>query len=253
MKLHVMSDLHMEFWSKDAYARFFVKLEKHAGGADAAILAGDICNIGDDRFAETFVSGMKRFAEIYPQVYYVPGNHEFWGSTFGTVDAAIGAVETANKNVSVLSPSRQPSNLVSSKLNISGGTMWFPPGGLYPQHWCDFNRIHDSEKIYSRHQDFLDQNDLGDVVVTHHLPTSESIAPEWIGSSTNDYFCAHLEEWILSRRQLRLSLPKLWVHGHTHNATDFQSAYGFRVYCNPLGYPSEGLNPGFWDRLMVEI
>lgn len=41
------------------------------------------------------------------------------------------------------------------------------------------------------------------------------------------------------------SSPKVIVHGHTHEAADYNLA-GIRVVCNPFGYPFEGrtkINP----------
>ena len=46
--------------------------------------------------------------------------------------------------------------------------------------------------------------------------------------------------------------PALWIHGHTHDAFDYE-IYGTRVVCNPRGYPEEAERYGFDTQLIVEI
>jgi Icc-related predicted phosphoesterase len=69
------------------------------------------------------------------------------------------------------------------------------------------------------------------VVVTHHAPSSGSIA-EWYKHDTlmNGAFHSDLSEFIMDRPQI-----KLWTHGHMHNVSDYIVGET-RVVCNPRGY-----------------
>jgi hypothetical protein len=44
----------------------------------------------------------------------------------------------------------------------------------------------------------------------------------------------------------------LWVHGHMHDAFDYE-IYGTRVVCNPRGYAPNALNADFRPDLVVKI
>lgn len=46
--------------------------------------------------------------------------------------------------------------------------------------------------------------------------------------------------------------PALWIHGHTHDAFDYE-LYGTKVVCNPRGYPEEANSSGFMPDLIVEV
>jgi hypothetical protein len=48
---------------------------------------------------------------------------------------------------------------------------------------------------------------------------------------------------------------KLWVHGHTHVAKDYE-LNGTRIVCNPRGYADEAFRKddnGFDPRLMIKL
>lgn len=69
------------------------------------------------------------------------------------------------------------------------------------------------------------------VVVTHHAPSSESIAECYKGDTLmNGAFRSDLSEFILDRPQIAL-----WTHGHMHNVSDYMMG-DTRVVCNPRGY-----------------
>jgi Icc-related predicted phosphoesterase len=113
--------------------------------------------------------------------------------------------------------------------------------------------VYDSmAEIQKEHESLINDPALwaSEVVVTHHYPTDESIAPRWQGEPSNVFFSARIDKTLQKHPNSNI---KLWIHGHTHDPMDFVSKYGFRVYCNPHGYPGEGSNRNFWDRLLVEV
>jgi Icc-related predicted phosphoesterase len=93
---------------------------------------------------------------------------------------------------------------------------------------------------------FLDENlREGDVVVSHYLPSRQSVPVRFERSLSNDWFVCNVEAFILERK------PALWIHGHTHDSVDYRIG-STRVVCNPLGYAGKE-NDAFDDTLLVEV
>jgi hypothetical protein len=80
------------------------------------------------------------------------------------------------------------------------------------------------------------------VVVTHFLPHPGSIAPRFATHPLNPAFASDL--------QPLLARATLWIHGHTHAASDYRVG-GARIVCNPRGYPGEPT--GFRPDLVVNV
>jgi Icc-related predicted phosphoesterase len=109
----------------------------------------------------------------------------------------------------------------------------------------------DSIRIHKRSVSFLidalgTPYDGPTVVVTHHLPSSMSIAPRFTNDPLNPSFASRLE-YLVEQAQ-----PRLWVHGHTHEACDYE-LFNTRVICNPRGYPGERQQQPYRPELIVEI
>ena len=81
------------------------------------------------------------------------------------------------------------------------------------------------------------------VVVTHHLPTLEVVAPHHRGSVLNSAFATDLSKLIAGSR------IDAWIYGHSHTNIDAE-INGTKVICNQMGYVfdnehiSNGFNPG---------
>jgi len=84
------------------------------------------------------------------------------------------------------------------------------------------------------------------VVVTHHAPSSQSVHPRYANDLLTPAFASNLENLMDGDR------PTLWVHGHMHDAFDYE-VYGTRVVCNPRGYTPNALNADFQPDLVMEI
>jgi Icc-related predicted phosphoesterase len=88
--------------------------------------------------------------------------------------------------------------------------------------------------------------DGGTVVVTHHAPSSRSVHTRYARDLLSPAFASSLEKLMDGDRAL------LWVHGHMHDAFDYE-IYGTRIVCNPRGYAPYALAQGFMPDLIVEI
>src|SRR5436190_20487806 len=96
MRLHVMSDLHLEF-HRDGGFGFLDSLP--APEVDALVLAGDVGNI---RTMYHLTDVMKRICSRYPRSVFVFGNHEFYGSSLAQIGAAKAIVQKSIPNLTVL-------------------------------------------------------------------------------------------------------------------------------------------------------
>ncbi len=86
------------------------------------------------------------------------------------------------------------------------------------------------------------------VVITHHGPSADSVAPRWANDALTPAFSSNLPDEFFQ-------VPKLWVHGHTHDSRDYVRGNA-RVLCNPRGYlmrDGSFENNAFDQRLVVEV
>ena len=112
---------------------------------------------------------------------------------------------------------------------------------LYEKHWPDFENIARlPEWVYECNRRFVElaeQTTAETVVITHHLPTEQSVDAHFVESEWNRFFVCDMSRVILERK------PRLWLHGHTHCSLDYRYEQT-RVICNPFGYAWEP-NPRF--------
>jgi hypothetical protein len=94
------------------------------------------------------------------------------------------------------------------------------------------------------------------VVVTHHAPSSRSVAPRYRGDPLTPGFASELPQQMLED-------AVLWIHGHMHDSCAYKvgslgEGRTCKVVCNPRGYPldrrgSRFENPAFDSALLVQI
>lgn len=240
MKLNILSDLHLSGG----------ELDIPRNDADVVILAGDIAR---PEQAVRWASGFDK------PVLYVPGNHEFYGSSLADTVPKLRQL-CAGTGIHVL----DCDDIIIQGVRFLGATLWTDfllhgEGGPRTQalqeaqnFMRDFQKIHIGaapDRLFSPAdcaalcqvqscwlEDRLAQSHAGPtVVVTHHAPSRRSIHPRFAGSLLNACFVSDLDRLGDGRR------ARLWVHGHTHDSFDY-AVNGTRVVCNPRGYCSEGVN-----------
>ena len=240
MKIRLLSDLHTEF-------RLPYKSEPLANyrGEDVLVLAGDIAS-GSTNTMDV----IKFFRDQgFPQIVYVPGNHEYYGTGFDEFNAKMENKCLQFDNVHFLNPG----SVEIGGVLFVGGTLWTNfADNPFSQSAAkrginDFRMIRDFSVnrcagTYYQHFDYIkDQyehrNGRKVVVVTHFLPARECIAPRFRGPDLiNDYFANNLGEYISTMSDTT------WLFGHTHDATDITLG-DTRVVANPHGYYT-ALNDG---------
>lgn len=241
MKLHILSDLHLRVSG----------METPHTDADVVVLAGDIAR---PTAAVDWALGFDR------PVVYVPGNHEFFGSSLQAVPRELKRL-CAGTQIHVL----HNDVLQIQGVRFLGSTLWtdFRIAGDQAQQSramseakafaYDFSRVtlgespvdrtltpQDTTTLFEANARWLDEElsrpfDGPTVVVTHHAPSPQSIHPRFEGSLLNGYFVSDAE-WLLQGHR-----AQLWIHGHLHDSFDYH-VDGTRVVCNPRGYAKDGVN-----------
>jgi predicted phosphodiesterase len=247
MKLHILSDLHIEF----------ADFELPETDADVIVLAGDI-GVG--------VSGLEWMKKQRPSkpFIYVPGNHEFYGHDM----ALVGELrDAAPRNIHVLDNER----VVVDGVRFLGAVLWtdfrlFGEADKWfstqraRQNMNDFFAIQyegrrftptDSIAVHETSRQWLTGElqqpfDGKTVVVTHHAPSARSVPPRFATDLLTPAFASNLEHLMDGQR------AALWIHGHTHDPFDYE-INGTRVICNPRGYPGESMSWTSRAALVSEI
>jgi predicted phosphodiesterase len=240
MKIRLLSDLHTEFrlpYKTHALSEY--------RGENVLVLAGDIASGSTNT-----VDVIKHFkAQGFPEIVYVPGNHEYYGTSFDDFNTKMAAKCADIEGVHFLNPGSVEINGVL----FVGGTLWTNfADNPFSQSAAkrginDFRVIRDFDvnrcaQTYYQHLDHIkyayeNRGDKKVVVVSHFLPARECIAPRFRGANLlNDYFANNLGEYISTMSDAT------WLFGHTHDATDIVLG-DTRVVANPHGYYN-ALNDG---------
>lgn len=247
MRLHVLNDLHLEFagWPRE--------VDVNAIDADVTVLAGDI-GVG--------LQGVTWALSAFRRpVIYVLGNHEYYGQRLMPELLAAARAKCRGTHVRLL----ENDAVVISGVRFLGCTLW-TDFALFEEaernvrameeagmKMGDFRRImagrrnggYGKNKLIpfaptmarERHLasrawlegELARPHDGPTVVVTHHAPSARSLTyqePTWLLDAA---YASNLEH-LMDKRRVRL-----WVHGHTHLATDYEIE-GARVVSNPRGY-----------------
>lgn len=235
MKIQLASDLHYEMMGSTQVDEMLIKPSPEA---DVLILAGDI---------HRGIEAVELFKDWPVPVLYVCGNHEFyfndWASTRQALREACSGTSIRfldNDGVSMGGvrflgctlwtdfrvrgfTQRQAMTAVGTRLN-DYFKIRTPAGALQPEQTLE---DHLNSRNWLAEQ--LAQPFQGaTVVITHHAPHFLSVHPRFSGDVLNAGFVSDLSDLLFQ--------PDLWVHGHTHNSSDYQVGR-CRVVSNPAGYP----------------
>lgn len=245
MKLRVMSDLHLEwhrkYGNRDDGLKFMMDLGE--GLDEVLVLAGDISS------SSMILPVLQFLCQSFWHVVYVCGNHEYYASTWGTVEKKLRHFARKYDNFHWLNNS---SCEIDGKW-FHGGTLWYPESieaGYRKYSFSDFAYIKNIEPtVYRRRaaavRHFRSHIKPGDVVVTHHAPSYQSVAERFQGDEFNCFFANNLDSLIVDTR------PALWIHGHMHDSLNYKIEET-TILVNPYGYVDHEVNPNFNKNLVVE-
>lgn len=266
MKLHLMSDLHLEF------------APMQLPGGDVLLLAGDIL-VADSLTASYKRSEYSKFfkqaVKKYNKVFLIAGNHEHY---HGMIDTSHAIIQNFLKEEGL--PVVFLDNTcfeLNDEYVLFGSTFWtdlnnndFAACQAARSYMNDFHLIVSSggERNLIPYDTVLLNNDARAalnsalefykkkkfVVMTHHLPDMLSVNERFKpGIDVVNYAFANtgLKNLIENSNQI-----KYWFHGHTHDSCDYILGET-RVVCNPRGYVNprncRAENSAFNINLQIEI
>lgn len=253
LKLHVISDLHIE----------------HGGfiapncSVDAVVVAGDLA---DGPHVRKALRDLRK--QVSAPILYVPGNHDWYGLDVVTDrQKHLDDWASVSPDIQVLDDATWTFTRDDHRWRIIGSTWWSAmawKSGLdssvpAEEFVTDFHVIRaggrrlkavDVQAFHARSTAFLAaeiRNALASgetpVVVTHYPPAPECGHPSFAGDALNAYFLndeEHLTEGVA-----------LWIYGHVHNSWDHLLPNGCRLLSNPKGYRWE--NEEFQSDLVIEV
>ena len=250
MKLHILSDLHVEFG----------ELELPETNADVVILAGDI-HVGKKGFdwAKDNFRNQK--------VIYVLGNHEYYRKAIPKLTEKL-KERSVGTNVHIL----ENEALTIEDVRFLGCTLWsdfrllnnLNIAVIVAQEMMNDYKLIRLNPIYRKIQpsdtaiwhrksrSWLEKElkkgkkeEKKTVVITHHAPSILSVPEQYKNEQLSASFASEMETFIEKTE------PDLWIHGHIHTSSDYHIG-STRVICNPRGYANEP-NHNFDINLVVEI
>jgi predicted phosphodiesterase len=227
MLVDIVSDLHVEF---NGYKYQDLLQDSKA---EVIIVAGDLGSMIRTATKIEF----HWLTSKYKKVYYVPGNHDYYGTTFVRGNEILNEREKELSNLIVLRPG-VIETLGGSKL--IGATLWVEDNANLRKRE---NLINDPFQIpdlmtvigaeNKKASNFISENaDSNTIVVTHHLPSLACVAPQYINEGTNAWFVSD-ESYTLEEKR-----PFMWIFGHSHVRSD-NKIYETRMINNAYGYPTE--------------
>jgi predicted phosphohydrolase len=235
MKIQYCSDLHLEFPEN----RKFLTRNPLDPVGDILLLAGDIVCFRDLEKARTFIDYI---SDSYSEVYWVPGNHEYYGSDI--LEKPNPLWENIRPNV----------HLVNNQIVDHGGikfifsTLWSRISP--PLQWdiqrsiSDFSAItyergkftagrftflHEESLAFLKNA-LLSTGDMPTVVVTHHVPTLMNYPSVYKKSPLTEAFAVELFDLIETSGAAR------WIYGHHHVNTPEFNIGQTKMLTNQLGY-----------------
>ena len=242
MKIHYLSDLHLEFIKLNKLDQFIKNIEPDLDGI--CILAGDIGNLftGNNHY-DIF---MEYINKCFKKIFVIAGNHEYYSDNKTIIESNIDLDTYFQKfqNITFLNNRCE----LYDNYYFIGTTLW--------SHVNNPNyKINDSFQIKNFNSEMCNllnkkcieflENNLQDnsIIITHHVPSYSLIDAKYKTTSMepyNQWFYSDMDSFIDKYK----SKIKLWVYGHTHTPS-VKFIHDIPFVCNPIGYPGENLTPNF--------
>lgn len=240
MKIQIASDLHLDYNVSHGGLRE-MPLEVVAR---TLVMAGDL---SEEACLER---GLRDLHELYEHVIYVPGNHDFYGSSFRETRETLARAQRDYESIHVLDNQRKK---IGDRWFV-GSTLWFrddPENYKYASNLSDFHVIRDFvPAVYEENAkaiEFLARSiQCNDIVVTHHMPHPRCVTPFFRGNVLNRFFLCDVSDIIENNK------PKLWVTAHTHSYLDFRVG-ATRIICNPFGYLNVGEVNNYNRKMVITV
>jgi predicted phosphohydrolase len=235
MKIQYCSDLHLEFRENLNYVnKHLLQIE-----GEILLLAGDILPFVMNHRDFTFFDFI---ADNFEAVYWVPGNHEYYGSDIGKISNPL--FEKIRSNVFLINNQ----TIVYKDVNIICSTLW---SHIRPENeWAIKKNLTDFFTITNNGEPLLPVNfnefhqtclsfikgevsryeGSKSIVLTHHVPTFSHYPAKYKNSPLNEAFAVELHDYIVDAN------VKFWLYGHHHRNISSFVIGNTTLLTNQLGY-----------------
>lgn len=244
MKLHLMSDAHMEALYDWEYPKPMVT-------GDVCVLAGDMCTAV--KAEKVYAPYLEFLKEQFDEILIVNGNHEFYRSHYE--DGLQEMKRIADQaGAHLLDVELGTESFEYKGVKFWGSTLWTDMGrGEFAKEveWAlnDFRliggmNIERAMEIYHRTVEKIDWS--ADVVITHHMPIFRKHSRFDISPVSYGFGCTELEERIAE------SSIKYWLYGHTHDNAH-HAVEGTQIVSNQVGYSREYMVNSYDPHFILEV
>lgn len=266
-RIGYISDIHAEFTNN--------KKTLHIGDRnfDVLLLAGDIGNPFSHN--GSYKHFLEMCTDIAKHTLVIAGNHEYYQKhrysmiqTKMKIISICDLITTKNINKKMLKKQhtglcgdvrfmdngifsyKNPDNCQTIRFICS--TLWtnidIKNEAIIYNSINDYSQIMEftpnkSRKLYKTSCEFInhslalskDKNDMTNIVVTHHAPTTQEVShPKYVDSVLNTAFSS---DFIYTQGAKH---PYAWIFGHTHyNVSRFDTKLNTILLSNQVGYPGE--------------
>ncbi len=214
MRIQYCSDLHLEFDENNKY----LSVNPLIISGEILILAGDIIPMQFEFFNNSFFNFI---SNNYEQVFWIPGNHEFYYLDISKYNKSYNLQLRSNINIV------NNVELEYENIRFIFSTLWSEISKenekIIEQSVSDFANISirngkfkasDYNQLHAENLDFVKQSlnvkKENTVVVSHHMPSSLCNLPAYKNSSINQAFCVDLSNYI------ETCGANFWIYGHSH-------------------------------------
>jgi predicted phosphohydrolase len=252
MKIQYCSDLHLEFPMNNKY------MERHPlePVGEVLILAGDILPFELHKTQTEFIDYI---ADHFEMVYWIPGNHEYYGYDLATVADPL--LEKLRSNVWLVN-----NQVIDYKgINFICSTLWSKINVInevdiqrsisdfFAIKWQDqklttheFNQLHNQSLRFLENA-FKEKGAEKNIVITHHVPTLYEYPAKYRNSPLNGAFVTELYDLIHD------SGAAYWIYGHHHfNIPEFMVGTT-TMLTNQLGYVHHKEHYKFNGKAVIEV
>lgn len=252
MHIQYCSDLHLEFQENTDWLQQHPLLPQ----ADILIIAGDLVPL---KQLQQHLEQLEELCEPYQQVYWIPGNHEFY---YEDISHWQGSYEKqVLPNLTLLNNR----SVTIGHVELIFTTLWTHvspvKAAAVQSRLSDFYLISNQDralditaynKLHLASLEFLhhaleNSQDKTQIVITHHCPTFRNYPLQYAGSPINEAFAVELEEMILNTQ------PEYWIYGHTHINTPAFQLGNTRMLTNQLGYVRRNEHYHFLADAVLEL